>query len=365
MEVSTVSQNVWIDKQLSVSRVDQRKKWYCGPACAEMLLNYFSIKIDQTVAYQEIHDGDRFKEERLYSDPKGMVDYINTVNDQSVMVDVIDMAEVDQKVVLDRIYSKIIAENFPITMLSLGGDHWVVVSGVRYLDSLDGPRQYAGFYIQNPWKGSTPMAWVEVSEFMDRWVRPNKFGSRWLNKIVILANDKIQGGAANGILDRDSYRLKSSSGSRTADAVAAMQMFGFEMVREVSGGGALVLKSVEVVNEDTGGTFWITPLDATDNKEFADFVYVSSDGADGHILEISGMSEQVDIPSIDDAKKIISAYAPDVDYQIDERVFWRSRVGAVSRTDVYRKIELGGRMLFLLRSGEIVPSLDVRPLSGG
>ncbi|WP_263337943.1 cysteine peptidase family C39 domain-containing protein [Albidovulum salinarum] len=356
----------WMEARLDVARVDQRKKWFCGAACSEMILEHFALEIDQATAYEQIHDRERFKVERLYSDPQGIVDYLNAMNDSTEMIDVIDITSQNDSEVLDDIYRVLFAFQTPVALLALGGAHWVVVDGVRYRDDLDGRRQYAGFYIQNPWKGSTPSVWIEVDEFSSRWVQPNQFGQRWLGKIVLVATPRGRRKLSNLKLTRS--ELLPPTGERQAPkdvALKELAALGFENMQEISGGGALVLRPVEVLNEDDGTRFQIVPIDAVLNREFSDFVYVCINDGNQRVLEISGMSEQLDIPSDVEALERFNQVFPNEEITIDPDIYWRARLGAVSKTDVYRKARVNSDDFFLLRDGTILRELEINPSVGG
>ena len=356
----------WMETRLHVSRVDQRKKWFCGAACAEMILEHFGLEIDQAEAYSQIHDRDRFQTERLYSDPQGLVEYINNQNDQTEMVDVVDITSEEDSEVIDDIFRVLMTNRTPAALLALGGDHWVVIDGVRYQDSLDGRRNYAGFYIQNPWKGSTPDLWVEIEEFGKRWIQPNKFGERWLGKLVLIANPDGRRRLVNNRFV-DLQRLPGSAvlDDPESSTLSLVQELGFQQFGPIAGGGAVVLEPLQVLNEDDSTSFHLVPLDAVANREFGDFVYVAVDDDSQKVLEISRLSEQLDIPTDEEALQGAQQVFPDANLVVEPEVYWRTRLGAVSRTDVYRKINVDGVTFYMLRDGTLQRSLELRPSYGG
>jgi hypothetical protein len=129
---------------------------------------------------------------------------------------------------------------------------------------------------------------------------------------------------------------------------------GFQGIREISGGGALVTEPFEVYDENAGVSYRVIPFDAVANREFGDFIYVVTDIGSTKILEISSQSIQLDIPTVEEtleAAHVVFGQGKSV--AIDARLCWRSRRGAVSRLDVYRKIEVDGTSFHVLRDRTI------------
>lgn len=367
LDSAAAVETFWSDARLAVKRVRQQKDWFCGAACSEMVFSFFGKSISQEAAYNAIHNEDRFTKELMYSDPAGIVSYINANNDDLQMLDTMEVSKEDVAIVLDAIFRAIYGGHFPVVALVQNGGHWIVVSGVRYSHTLEKTQLYSGVYVENPWRDSQPGVYIAMNEFTARWLTPNQYGVTWKDRLVILTDKRDQIRSANMYLtasDRE-FTTASLEGFTSSRISSSLSAHGFDKVGSIEGGGATVRRPVEVIDEDTRSGFTIFPMDFLKEQSFKNFVYVSIENSTGDLLEIMPMSDELNIP--DDAEVMMAArlHYQGATISVDPKYYWRRSADIKFRIDVYRKLEVNGAPYFMLRDGRFTKELvDRRPFGG-
>lgn len=356
------------EDRLRIQRFDQERTWYCGAACAAMFAKHFSKNIVQSDAYAQIHNAERFAVEYLYSDPRGIMDYLNQLALRPAQPEMIDFDALNAAGALDCILQNIRYRKWPSISLTKGGDHWIVVDGIRYAEEEAGARRYLGVYVQNPWKGTPPELYVDALEFSKEWLTPNQWGVAWLNKTVVMATGAPKRFRNNSLVLQLS-RIRSAPKMVSAQdprhfAKSLLDEQGFAHIRLAAGGGAVVSTPLRVLDEDNASNYWIAPLDATENEQFADFIYVAISETGDRLFEIANMSVALNIPTASEAKQDLLQRFPDTAIDVEDQLRWsRSRM-TPSRFDVYRRIQLGDRRLLYLKTGDVVESLAKQSAGG-
>lgn len=358
------------ENRLDINRIEQEKDWYCGAACAAMFTGFFEVISNQKDAYTRIHDPTRFETEQLYSDPIGIAGFLNSVLVDKLSVRITDCDLPDAKTTLDAILRCLRQLRLPALCLAQGGDHWIVVEGIRYIEHHDSSKDYIGVYMQNPWYNFSPSAYVDIDEFVTSWIKPNAWGRKWLNKRIVMSDGNAIVIAENRISPVGSRQTRppvtASVGAPDPISIAlnAVKAHGFASIRATAGGGAPVHAPVRVNDTDSRTYFWIVVLDATQVSEFQDFVYaaVSEDGQ--RLFEIARFEKQLDIPTITEARRDVAASSPRA-IIADEQVRWSRHFLTPSRFDVYYHVKVGGELFFYLRNRKLVSSLDNQRKAGG
>ncbi|MHC2531900.1 hypothetical protein [Bradyrhizobium diazoefficiens] len=360
------------ESRLKVDRIEQERDWYCGAACAVMFTEFFQVDWDQTQAYAKIHDPARFEIEQLYSDPSGIARFLNTVLAEKLSVRIAECDPPDAKTTLDSILRCLRRLELPALCLTHGGDHWIVVEGIRYIEHLDGSKDYIGVYIQNPWYNFSPNAYVDVDEFVGNWITPNVWGRQWLNKRIVMSDGDATAIAENRISPVGNRQIRAavtvSVGSPpdpTSLALRAVRAHGFTSIRATAGGGATVRAPVRVSDTDSRTFYWIVMLDASDVAEFQAFVYaaVSEDGQ--KLFEVARSGRQLDIPTIDETRQDVARLKPGRAIVVDEQLRWGKHFMTPSRFDVYYNVTVDGEQFFYLRNRTLVSSLEAPRRAGG
>lgn len=360
--------------KLNVRRIEQQKDWFCGAACSVMFTEFFNVVWDQVGAYSRIHDRQRFQVERLYSDPKGIADFLNSALAGQLAAPIADSNPVDAKSALDAILRCIRYLKFPAICLTHNGDHWIVVDGIRYVERIDGSKDYIGVYAQNPWYNLSPNLYIDIDEFIANWITPNTWGVQWLNRRVIMSDGNTVALAGNRIaslgMRQIPVRLADLGGGAfhidpTSLALNALRSQGFNSIRPIAGGGAPVREPVRVLEAGSDRYYWIVALDATGVPEFEDFVYaaISEDGQ--RLFEVAQLARQLNIPTLEEAKLDLGNSNPGKTVVVEPQVKWARRFVTPSRFDVYYDATVDGAAIYYLRTGRSVSSLDMPRTGGG
>jgi hypothetical protein len=351
---------VFKEKRLSVRRFPQQKSWYCGPACAQMFLSLpqFSIPSPQQVAYERIRALDA-EPDKWYSDPLGLSKYVSDVLPDKISPDIADIATVSDRfqTALDRINYTISFLEIPCITLTLSGNHWVVVDGIRYDEDPSGKKEITAVCIRDPWSTSPDFSYVTVSEFRQTHFLPNKIGERWKDKYVILTQP------INQVLlvanQKDIPLLGGGAGGGPEEvAILNLELQGFENVRPISsGGGAPVLLPISVTGLEGASNYAIVPLDATQTREFQDFIYVAIEQGTNALLEVANLSSALQIYNDREMNQRLQELFPGRQFEIENGYFWKTCFELRSRLVVARRFRIEDEQMFLLPDGTVAETL--------
>ncbi|PKL62161.1 MAG: hypothetical protein CVV31_07555 [Methanomicrobiales archaeon HGW-Methanomicrobiales-2] len=135
-----------VTKQLSLPYYEQETTYYCGPAVAQMWIDFHNGYVSQDTLWNCIQNNNI---ELWYTDPYGLAacvsnylnnfvaedrrwSYFNTANIAMAM----DIADLD----------------IPSPALIYSGDHWVLVKGASYEDYYGSVYAVYGFWVHDPWE---------------------------------------------------------------------------------------------------------------------------------------------------------------------------------------------------------------------
>ncbi|MFM7859033.1 MAG: hypothetical protein ACKPCM_05450, partial [Pseudanabaena sp.] len=285
------------EKILEISRFPQQRSYYCGPACAQMFLSLprFSISSPQQIAYDQIK-ALNIEPDKWYSDPFGLSKYISDILPDQLSSDIADVVTLTNQLqsALDQINYTVSFLEIPCILLTLAGNHWVVVDGIRYDEDPSGKKEIMAVRIRDPWTTSPDFSYVPITEFRQTHFLPIKIGDKWKDKYVILSHPT--GSEILVTTQKDITPLGGGAGTSPEDlAILNLELQGFENIKSIEGGGALVLSSVSVTGLDGASSYTIVPLDATQAKEFQDFVYVAIEQVTNALLEVANLSSCLQI----------------------------------------------------------------------
>jgi hypothetical protein len=347
------------EKRLQISRFVQQKTWYCGPACAQMFLSLppFSKPSPQQTAYDRIRTL-AIETDKWYSDPAGLSKYIDNVISENLSSDIVDLAtSSDQfQAALDQINYTISFLEIPCIALTLSGNHWVVIDGIRYDEDPSGKKEVTAVCIRDPWSTSPDFSYVTIAEFRQTHFLPNKIGKKWKDKYVILTQAPDQ--ELLVAKQKDITPLGGGAGdSPEAIALLNLELQGFESIKPISGGGAPVLSPVSVTGLDGASSYTIVPLDATQTKEFQDFICVAIEQDTKALLEVANLSSTLQIYNDQEMNQRLQDLFPGKQFEIESGCFWKPSFELRSRLAVVRRFKLEGQTMFFLPDGTVSESL--------
>lgn len=348
------------EKRLQTKRFEQQTTFYCGPACAQMFLALpdFSIVSSQQLAYNEIQKHN-IEPDNWYSDPEGLSTYISSVLPNGFLKNVNDFAfspdNFDEAV--KTIYYTVCYLSIPCVTLVLSGRHWIIVDGIRFEEKENGKREIIGIYIKDPWKGSPESSLISVLEFRQTKFLPNKVGIQWKDKYIIFTKPPTEELLVSELKE---ITVKGGGGTLTPEeyAIQNMELQGFENVEMIKGGGASILSTVSVSGLDGVSNYKIVPLDASNTKEFQDFIYVAIEEESNNLLEISTLSSALQIYNDQEMEQRLREYFPGKEIEIQSGYFWKPCFQLRSRLAVARMFKVDDKTMFFLPDGTTSESLD-------
>ena len=355
------------EDRLPVDRIEQTRDWFCGAACACMTTHFFGQDWDQAKAYGLIHDAARFAREQLYSDPVGMAGFINQILKDKIGFQISEFDAVTAQDAADNILRCCRYLKIPAICLTHGGDHWIVVNGIRYSEASGGERSYIGVYADNPWYKIPANTYIDIGEFWEQWFTPNKWGQTWAGKRVLMSDGRNVPLTSNTVAGR-SIRLMAILPAVTAKnaldvGVRALESHGFKSVRRIGGGGAPAREPLSVTSDCDGSRYWIVALDATETPEIGNFIYAAL-AADGRLLQVATMGRELDIPAKNEVETDLRRMFQSATVSVGDTLKWGRHYQTPTRFDVYRDVAIGGDQKFYLRDMRIVDNLDMA-VSGG
>ncbi|WP_310632613.1 hypothetical protein [Paraburkholderia sp.] len=359
------------DEMTPVQRLDQQTPYFCGAACAVMILRRYNVSTDQSSAYHVIHNDARFEIEKLYSDPKGMQEYLLEQLPAASYVPSINSGATFTEA-LSCIFNGISFANAPCAVLVHDGNHWVVVDGARILVNGRGDSAIVGVFVQNPTTGSTPECYVEADEFKKIWLTPNQYGRTWLNKFVTVGSNTAEHGKpVNAISVVDLFAVKKNGLDETLATDDLIKMAlgnllanGFSDANAISGGGADVTQPIPVYDESDNFSHWIVPVDLTQDKTFSDFCYCALNTGSGALLEVARMDAALNVLNDKEVTALLANQFSGQVIDVRPRFYWIRSAYVLSRFDVVRLATVSGKQVSVFKGG-IVRSFPEKATSFG
>ncbi|MCK8519619.1 cysteine peptidase family C39 domain-containing protein [Methanoculleus sp. 7T] len=146
-----------VTKQLSVPYYQQETPYYCGPAVAQMWIDFHNGYIPQDTLWNCIQNNNR---ELWHTDPYGLAacvsDYLNNFVAEDRRWSYFNTANIAMAM-------DIVDVDNPTPALIYSGDHWVLVKGVSYEDYYGSVYNVYGFWVHDPQFGANQ------HYLMDRW----------------------------------------------------------------------------------------------------------------------------------------------------------------------------------------------------
>jgi hypothetical protein len=347
--------NAFRENRIAVDRVEQKRSYYCGPACSQMFLGHYRIPCDQADAFDKIQQKD-VEPTAFYSDPTGIAAFLNSTGAVTVTIDFFQTT--DFQALLNRINYTIEFLQMPCLLLSQAGGHWVVVDATRVNVDPTGHTDFLGLYIQNPWFNEVPDYYVTVAELQESVILPDTFGTKWKGQLVILSDNSTV--PLKNVSPVTSVLHGGGADSSPAGlALQNLELQGFDNIRPIAaGGGAPVLKTLEVTGLDGASDYLLVPLDGVNNKEFKDFIYAAIRKKDSQLLAVTTLGNALQIYSDEEMERDLKAKFPDKRIDIEPGFFWKSCFELRSRFNVVRKFKQDGVEKFLLPNGDVVDFLS-------
>lgn len=364
----TIDNQVFEEVASPCQRVEQQTAYYCGAACCKMIFDNLKIPVSQAEAYQLIHNDQRFKVEELYSDPLGIAACLNLKTPNDITFEVQEFVSNDHKAIFDEIYYTLKFLRIPCIALVQKGNHWVVISAMRISEESGGKREIHGFYVQNPWYGSSNNKYISAVEFEEGWLTPVRWGKTWKNSMVIISDGNVP--VSQNISIARSFNIGVQIHApmfftKQQLAQSALREHGFDDFFEIKGGGAAVLAPIEILSIGGQSSYSIIPMDAMQNSNFNDFVYVAVDTLTGNLLEIEKFGNALQVYSDDEARAVIQNIHPAANIVIDPYYYWERSYVTMTRFQVFRKVSIDGTSMFLTSQGELKSDLTFVPMAGG
>lgn len=342
---------------LPTTRFEQQTSYYCGPASCQMFLSLpkYSINIVQSNAYEEIQKLNT-ESNFFFSDPDGVSGYINEEIPAQLLNKKVDVCETDT-------YEDAISQvNFTINVLGLpspilvqGGAHWIIINGLRFSLKADETKEITAFRVQDPSKNSpTTDGYIFPTEFQLKFT-PNTFGTKWKNKFVVLSQ-KTDGKLLT--LQDKSLLLRGGGGDIEESVKLSLMSNGFDNVDVVGkkGGGASLISTISVQDLDGISDYKLVPIDATQNKQFKDFIYVAISDNDNSLLEAATLSSALNVFSDEEMRQHLQSLFPNQKIEVGGYI-WKRSFELRSRLSVARPFKVDGIDKILLPDGRAVDQL--------
>ena len=138
-----------VTKQLSVPYYEQEASCYCGPAVAQMWIDFHNGYISQDTLWSSIQSHNREGWPLWYTDPDGLAacvsDYLSNFVAEDRRWSYFDSANIAMAM-------DIVDLDNPTPALIYNGYHWVLVKGVSYEDYYGSIYDVYGFWVHDPWE---------------------------------------------------------------------------------------------------------------------------------------------------------------------------------------------------------------------
>ncbi len=357
------------DFRLNINRVRQSSFKYCGPACIEMVSNYYGITTNQ----DSIWEGTRqhmLEPKKFYTDPEALADYLIEEAKIPVTFTVDDLSYESFFQCIAKITRSVVYYSMPPCILISQGRHWVVVEGVKA--TFDDPSKesgvVAGLYISDPSRGHSGIIYKPLNEsFKNDYLNPVKpvgalSGTQWANKIVTVCEGsqdvvnsisipnlpRPSGGGFGGVTFSEAEEL----------AIGDIAHYGLGVAHKILGGGANpIIKKYEVHLISGGLPYYIIPLDLSGELVWA--IFLSSE------LELESvlLDEQFKLPATgEEARGIVQDnFDSEVDLQEQDGLWWERCSELETRYKVVRRLKINDVEYYLDSENRLLDKLHRIP----
>jgi hypothetical protein len=350
------------DEQIKqITFFKQEKFNFCGPACSQMFLSHFGItNTQQSTAFEEIRKlNTETNPEAFYSSPEGLGGYLSEVIPDHINVFSSDTLPDN----LDKIYNTIRFTQIPCISLINKGAHWIVIDGIRFNEGADGKIEITAVHYLDPGDNSPSEGYKFMAALQQQFFLPNTYGNKWKSKLVILSK-KID----KEIIKTEAKTLTipgGGTGTPIDIALANLDIYGFNNVKQIPGGGAPVTEPIFITALDGASNFTIVPLDAQSTQEFKDFIYVAIEEETNNLLEIANFTKVLQIDNDQEMESKLQEKFPGESFEIIPGYFWKQCFELRSRLSVARRFRLRDKEMFLLPNGNVTDILTESAIGGG
>jgi len=164
------------DTDLSVTYYSQETDYYCGPAVAQMWIDYHNSFVTQENLYNFIQSHNI--ESGWATDPQGLEDCIENYI-SNIVADDHKWSSADSAIMGQAV--DIVNRGIPSASLIYEGGHWNLMKGVSY--SLYGGQIYQinGVWIHDPWYTMSPDIYYTVNLWKNEFTQVDITSSTWDN----------------------------------------------------------------------------------------------------------------------------------------------------------------------------------------
>jgi hypothetical protein len=205
---------------LNIRNMKQETDFYCGAACAKMLLNKIRSKhTTQKILFDESQRNGRFPHEGWNSPPDGLTKTINSRRPSSFRNKFeLTVSKNSQQYVTKEILRGIQLYDMPSIALVDAGRHWIVVKGFSTTDNISKNSNLnighiKELWINDPWNESSAIAHrpVPYETWQSSYLMPIAFGRHWLGKYI---------GICDPPSDDEDRRRKKNMKKKKVDSVS-------------------------------------------------------------------------------------------------------------------------------------------------
>ncbi len=346
----------------------QEKFNYCGPASSQMFLSHFGItNTQQDKAFEEIRKlNTETNPDAFYSSPEGLGGYLSNLIQDSVDVFSSDTLQEN----LDKIYNTIRFTQIPCVSLVNSGAHWTVIDGIRFNEGADGKIEITAIHYLDPSDNSPSEGYKFMAALQQQFFKPNTYGNKWKSKLAILSkkttNQMFSQPIIKPIIEAKILTIPGGGAGTAIDiALANLDIYGFNNVQKIPGGGAPVIDPIFITGLDETSNFTIVPLDANETEEFKDFIYVAIEEGTNNLLEIANFNKVLQIDNDQEMESKLQEKYPGSSFEIVPGYFWKPCFELRSRLSVARRFKLGDKEMFLLPDGNVADLLTESLVGGG
>lgn len=347
--------------EAKTDRVEQETSYYCGAACAAMLLNRIGIVARQDDIYKIIRNNN-VEPEAFYTDPQGLLGLLNDPNTDPFVrggIIIFDSGTEDEYV--NKIFDNILDNVLPVVCLINHGNHWVVCHKALY--ELDDQRKTIiyGLFLLDPSPGVSREVYVPIDQFTQRVLNANTFGQRWRGKRILIIGREEVTRQVSLVRSTQSSPMGGGSGEPDDDKIFQnLRRVGLAHVRKPLGGGGSPL---EVIDIRDGSKYFIIALDAKLQAAFGEMIFVAVD-AHSRILEITFERGMRLFATDELANEAVSAIVGPDKFALDPGLFWKSGSVLPNRFMLARKAVMQNQDLWILQDGRVLHDLDVGARGG-
>lgn len=138
-----------VTKHLSVPYYEQETNYTCGPAVAQMWIDFHNGYVSQDTLWDCILDNNREGWPMWYTDPHGLAACVSNYLNNFIAEDCRWRYFYSANIALAM---EIVEMDNPPPALIYSGDHWILVKGVSYEDYYGSVQNVYGFWIHDPWE---------------------------------------------------------------------------------------------------------------------------------------------------------------------------------------------------------------------